>query len=63
MQQSFLTPDRINNSGFQDAMPYLNLQNLSRESSRIFSNKKREYLKGKINELQTKNRKKYIRDF
>jgi hypothetical protein len=38
------------------------LQNLSRETSRIFRNKKREYLKGKINELETNNKKKSIRD-
>jgi hypothetical protein len=34
-----------------------NLQNLRRETSRTFSNKKREYLKGKINELETNNKK------
>jgi hypothetical protein len=33
-----------------------NLQNLRRETSRTFRNKKREYLKGKINELETNNR-------
>jgi hypothetical protein len=38
-----------------------NLQNLRHETSRIFRNKKREYLKGKINELETSN-KKNIRD-
>jgi hypothetical protein len=35
-----------------------NLQNLRHETSRIFRNKKREYLKGKINELETNNKKK-----
>jgi hypothetical protein len=30
--------------------------------SRTFRNKKREYLKGKINELETNNKKKNIRD-
>jgi hypothetical protein len=37
------------------------VQNLRRETSRTFRNKKREYLKGKINELET-NTKKKIRD-
>jgi hypothetical protein len=36
------------------------LQNLRRENSRIFRNKEREYLKGKMNELET-NDKKYYR--
>jgi hypothetical protein len=39
-----------------------NLQNLRRETRRIFRNKKREYLKGKINELETNNKNKNIRD-
>jgi hypothetical protein len=39
-----------------------NLQNVRRETSRIFRNKKREYLKGKINKLETNNKNKYIRD-
>jgi hypothetical protein len=39
-----------------------NLQNLRRESSKTFKNKKREYLKDKINELQTNNKEKNIRD-
>jgi hypothetical protein len=39
-----------------------NLQNLRRETSRIFRNKKREYLKGTINELETNNKNKNIRD-
>jgi hypothetical protein len=39
-----------------------NLQNLRRETSRIFRNKKMEYLKGKINELETNNKNKNIRD-
>jgi hypothetical protein len=34
-----------------------NLQNLRHETSRTFRNKKREYLKDKINELQTNNKK------
>jgi hypothetical protein len=38
-----------------------NLQNLRRETSRTFRNKKREYLKGKINKLQTNNGNKNIR--
>jgi hypothetical protein len=38
-----------------------NLQNISRETSRIFRNKKRECLKGKINELETNNKNKNIR--
>jgi hypothetical protein len=39
-----------------------NLQNLRRETSRTFRNKKLEYLKGKINELETNNKNKNIRD-
>jgi hypothetical protein len=38
------------------------LQNLRHETSRIFRNKKREYLKGKINGLETNNKNKNIRD-
>jgi hypothetical protein len=33
-----------------------NLPNVRRETSRIFRNKKREYLKGKINELEVNNK-------
>jgi hypothetical protein len=40
-----------------------NLQNLRHETSGIFRKKKREYLKGKINELETNNKNKNIRDF
>jgi hypothetical protein len=39
-----------------------NLQNLRCETSRTFRNKQREYLKGKINELETNNKNKNIRD-
>jgi hypothetical protein len=39
-----------------------NLQNLRHETSRTFRNKKMEYLKGKINELETNNKNKNIRD-
>jgi hypothetical protein len=39
-----------------------NLQNVKRETSRIFRNKKREYSKCKINELETNNKNKNIRD-
>jgi hypothetical protein len=39
-----------------------NLQNLRLETSKIFRNKKREYLKGKFNELETNNKNKNIRD-
>jgi hypothetical protein len=38
------------------------LQNLRRETSRIFRNKKREHLKGKINELEINDKNKNIRD-
>jgi hypothetical protein len=38
------------------------LQNLRCETSRKFRKKKREYLKGKINELETNNKNKNIRD-
>jgi hypothetical protein len=38
------------------------LKNLRSETSRTFRNKKREYLKGKINELETNNKNKNIRD-
>jgi hypothetical protein len=39
-----------------------NLQNLRYETSRTFKNKKREYLKDKVNELETGNKNKNIRD-
>jgi hypothetical protein len=39
-----------------------NLQNLRHETSRTFRNMKREYLKGKINELETNNKNKNIRE-
>jgi hypothetical protein len=39
-----------------------NLQTVRNETSRIFRNKKREHLKGKINELETNNKNKTIRD-
>jgi hypothetical protein len=39
-----------------------NLQNVRRETSRTFRNKKREHLKGKINELEANNKNKNIRD-
>jgi hypothetical protein len=39
-----------------------NLQNLRHETSKTFRNKKREYFKGKINELEINNKNKNIRD-
>jgi hypothetical protein len=39
-----------------------NLKNARREASRHFRNKKREYLKDKINELATNNKNKNIRE-
>jgi hypothetical protein len=39
-----------------------NLQNLRCETSRTFRNKKRKYLKDKINDFETNNNKKNIRD-
>jgi hypothetical protein len=39
-----------------------NLQNLRRETCRKFRQKKREHLKGKINELEANNKNKNIRD-
>jgi hypothetical protein len=39
-----------------------NLKNVRRETSRHCRNKKREYLKGKINELATNSKSKKIRD-
>jgi hypothetical protein len=39
-----------------------NLNNVSLEASRHFRNKKREYLKDKINDLKTKSKFKNIRD-
>jgi hypothetical protein len=39
-----------------------NLQKLKCENSRTFRNKRREYLKGKINELEANNKNKNIRD-
>jgi hypothetical protein len=40
-----------------------NPKNLRRDTSKIFRNKKREYLKGKISELKTNNKNKNIRNF
>jgi hypothetical protein len=40
-----------------------NLKNLRRETSKIFRKKEKEYLKGKINELETNNKNKSIRYF
>jgi hypothetical protein len=37
-----------------------NLQNLRRETSRTFRKKEREYLKGKINKLETNRKKKTL---
>jgi hypothetical protein len=39
-----------------------NLQNVRHETSRTFRNKKREYLRGRINELETNNKTENIRD-
>jgi hypothetical protein len=39
-----------------------NLNNVSREASRYLTNKKREYMKDKINELATNSKDKNIRD-
>jgi hypothetical protein len=39
-----------------------NLNNVSREASRHFRNKKKEYLKNRINELATDSKNKIIRD-
>jgi hypothetical protein len=39
-----------------------NLSNVRREASRNFRNKKREYLKDKINELESNSKNKNIRD-
>jgi hypothetical protein len=39
-----------------------NLKNVRRETSRHFRNKKREYLKDKINELETNSKNKNTRD-
>jgi hypothetical protein len=39
-----------------------NLQNLRRETSRTLRKKKEDYLKDKINELETSNKNKNIRD-
>jgi hypothetical protein len=38
-----------------------NLKNLISETSRTFRNKKREYLKGRVNKLETNNKNKNIR--
>jgi hypothetical protein len=40
-----------------------NLKNLRRETSRTVRKNKREYFSGKINELETNNKNKNIRDF
>jgi hypothetical protein len=38
------------------------MKSVRRETCRTFRNKKREYLKGKINELETNNKNKNIRE-
>jgi hypothetical protein len=48
---------------YRSQMNRSNLQNLRRETSRTFRNKKMEHLKGKINELRTNNNNKNIRNF
>jgi hypothetical protein len=47
---------------FQDPSEIIgdNLNNIRRETSRHFQNKKREYLKDKINEIATKGRNKKL---
>jgi hypothetical protein len=40
-----------------------NLSNVRREVSRYFRNRKREYLKDKINEIELNSKNKNIRDF
>jgi hypothetical protein len=40
----------------------VNLNNVRRETSRTFRNKGREYLKGRINELEANSMDKYITD-
>jgi hypothetical protein len=49
--QYFQNPSQINGD---------NLQNLRRETSKKFRKKGKEYLKGKINELETNNKNKNI---
>jgi hypothetical protein len=39
-----------------------NLKNLRHETSRTYRNKKRVYLKGKVNELEMNNKNRNIRD-
>ena len=39
-----------------------NLNSVRREATRHFRNKKKEYIKAKINELETNNKNKNIRD-
>jgi hypothetical protein len=39
-----------------------NLRNVRRDASRRFRNKKREYLKGKINDIESNSKNKNIRD-
>jgi hypothetical protein len=46
----------------QSNVPVDNLNNVRREGSRYFKNKKKEYLKAKINEYETNSKKKNIRD-
>jgi hypothetical protein len=54
---------RINYSGWKiQAKSMENLQHLRCETSRTFRKKKREYLKGKTNKLETNNKNKNVRD-
>jgi hypothetical protein len=54
---------RINYSGCKiQANHGDNVPNLRRETNRIFRNKEKKYLKGKINRLESNNKNKNIRD-
>jgi ATP-dependent exoDNAse (exonuclease V) alpha subunit len=46
----------------QSEINWVNLNNIKQEASRYFRNKKREYLKDKINELATNRKHKNIRN-
>jgi hypothetical protein len=52
---------RLNYSGYRTQVNKVNLSDVRRETSRHFRNKKREYLKDKINEIELNSKSRNIR--
>jgi hypothetical protein len=64
VQNQLIEGSRLNYRGLQDpsVVNEDNLSNVRQEASRHFRNKKMEYLKDKINELESNNKNKNMRD-